>query len=101
MNKKMVLYFIGWILRIEAVCMALPIITAVIYKESQLDDFAYTAIGCLLVGLILSVRKPEDHAFYTREGFVSVGLGWIVLSMTGAIPFVTDGCIPHYVDALF
>lgn len=101
MNKKMVLYFIGWILRIEAVCMILPIVTAVIYKESQLDDFVYTALGCLLVGLIISVKKPEDHAFYTREGFVSVGLGWIVLSMTGAIPFVTDGCIPNYVDALF
>lgn len=101
MNKKMVLYFIGWILRIEALCMVLPIITAIIYKESQLDDFVYTAIGCLTVGLIISMKKPEDYAFYTREGFVSVGLGWIVLSMTGAIPFVTDGCIPSYVDALF
>lgn len=101
MNKKMVLYFIGWILKIEAVCMILPIITAIIYKESQVDDFVVTAICCLSVGLLISIKKPKDHAFYTREGFVSVGMGWIVLSMTGAIPFVTDGCIPNYVDALF
>lgn len=101
MNKKMVLYFIGWILRIEAICMLLPIITAIIYKESQLDDFVYTALGCLLIGLLISIKKPEDKAFYTREGFVSVGIGWIVLSMTGAVPFVMDGCIPNYVDALF
>jgi len=101
MNKKMVLYFIGWILKIEAICMLLPIITAVIYKEPQARDFIATAMGCLIVGMAISIKKPKDHAFYTREGFVSVGLGWIVLSMTGAIPFVTDGCIPNYVDALF
>lgn len=101
MNKKMVLYFIGWILRIEAICMILPLITAIIYKEPQVDDFAITALICGAVGVIISIKKPSDHAFYTREGFVSVGLGWIVLSMTGAIPFVMDGCIPNYVDALF
>ena len=101
MNKKMVLYFIGWILKIEAICMLLPIITAIIYKESQVNDFVVTAMVCLCVGLVISLRKPVDHAFYTREGFVSVGLGWLVLSMTGAIPFVTDGCIPSYVDAFF
>lgn len=101
MNKKMVLYFIGWILRIEALCMILPIITAVIYREPQVMDFVITSIACLLVGLLFSVKKPKDYAFYTREGFVSVGIGWIVLSMTGAVPFVLDGCIPNYVDALF
>ena len=101
MNKKMVLYFIGWILKIEAVCMILPIVTAVIYKEPQVRDFILTAAICIIIGMLISTKKPQDHAFYTREGFVSVGLGWIVLSMTGAIPFVTDGCIPNYVDALF
>ncbi|MDO4188853.1 MAG: TrkH family potassium uptake protein [Lachnospiraceae bacterium] len=101
MNKKMVLYFIGWILRIEAICMILPIITAIIYREDQIREFLVTALICLGVGIFLSMKKPTDHAFYTREGFVSVGLGWIVLSMTGALPFVLDGCIPSYVDALF
>lgn len=101
MNKKMVLYFIGWILKIEAICMLLPIITAIIYKEEQVFDFAFTAFLCLVFGLLISMKKPKDHAFYTREGFVSVGIGWLVLSATGAVPFVTDGCIPSYVDALF
>ena len=101
MNKKMVLYFIGWILRVEAICMVLPIITAVVYQEEQVQDFVVTGLICLAAGILLSAKKPRDHAFYTREGFVSVGLGWVVLSMTGAIPFVMDGCIKSYVDALF
>jgi len=100
-NRKMVQYFIGWILKIEALCMILPIMTAIIYGEEQAVDFAITAAVILILAVLISRKKPEDHAFYTREGFVSVGIGWIVLSMTGAIPFVTDGCIPNYVDAVF
>ena len=101
MNKRMVLYFIGWIFKIEAICMLLPIFTALFYKEVQVKDFIFTAILCLVLGFIISAKKPENTSFNTREGLVSVGLGWIVMSMSGAIPFVIDGCIPSYVDALF
>jgi trk system potassium uptake protein TrkH len=37
----------------------------------------------------------------TRDGFVIVGLGWILISLAGALPFVFSGSIPAYVDALF
>lgn len=101
MNRKMVLYFISWILKIEAVCMLLPIATAIIYKEEQWMDFMVAVVIALVLSFIISIKKPDNHSFYTREGFVSVGAGWIVLSAIGALPFVLDGCIPNYIDALF
>ena len=36
-----------------------------------------------------------------RDGFVIVGLGWIGISLLGALPFVLSGSIPRYVDAVF
>ena len=57
MNKRMVLYFIGWIFKIEAICMLLPIFTALFYKEVQVKDFIFTAILCLVLGLIISAKK--------------------------------------------
>lgn len=101
MNHKMVLFFISWILKVEAICMILPIITAAIYGESQILDFIITAGIALIVSYFLARQKPDNHTFYTREGFVSVGAGWIAMSLVGAIPFVMDGCIPNYIDALF
>lgn len=101
MNRKIVLFFISWILKIEALCMLLPIITAIIYKENQVVEFVSTAAIALVISEVICHKKPENHAFYTREGFVSVGLGWLVMSLVGAIPFVLDGCIPNYIDALF
>ena len=35
-----------------------------------------------------------------REGFVTVSLGWIVLSLFGCMPFVISGEIPHIIDAI-
>ena len=39
--------------------------------------------------------------FFAREGFVTVSLGWIVLSFFGCMPFVISGEIPHIIDAMF
>lgn len=38
---------------------------------------------------------------FAREGFVTVSLGWIVLSFFGCMPFVISGEIPHIIDAMF
>ena len=101
MNRKIVLYFISWILKIEALCMILPIIIALIYKEEQVVEFVVTAALALIISEVICLKKPSNNAFYTREGFISVGLGWLAMSLVGAIPFVMDGCIPNYIDALF
>ena len=38
---------------------------------------------------------------YAREGFVTVALSWILMSLFGAIPFVISGSIPNFFDAFF
>ena len=45
--------------------------------------------------------KPKNKSMFIREGFVIVGLAWIVMSLFGALPFTLSGEIPHYIDALF
>jgi trk system potassium uptake protein TrkH len=39
--------------------------------------------------------------FYAKEGFVTVALSWIILSVMGALPFVINEEIPNFTDALF
>ena len=43
----------------------------------------------------------ELQNFYAREGFVTVGLVWISMSLLGAQPFVLSGDIPNYLEAVF
>ncbi len=101
MNKSIILHIIGWILTLEGILMLLPFIVSLIYQEKSGFAFLATLIPCLILGLPLVMRKPKNHVFFAKEGFISVALGWITLSIMGAMPFYISGEIPHYIDALF
>ncbi|HCD44498.1 MAG TPA: potassium transporter KefA [Lachnoclostridium sp.] len=101
MNKKVIIYLMGWILNIEAVFMLLPFITALIYQESSGYWFLAVMAVCGGIGLIFTRRKPENMVFFAKEGFVTVALSWIVLSFFGAMPFYLSGEIPRFEDAMF
>ena len=102
MNFRMIRYITGWLLVFEAIFMAVPALTAVVYQEfSSLWWFLATMVGCLLVGGLIICRKPKSTALYAKEGFVIVSMSWIVLSLVGALPFTLSGEIPNYIDALF
>jgi trk system potassium uptake protein TrkH len=101
MNNSIIVYIIGWILKLEAAFMLLPFATALIYHESAALSFLITMVVCLVIGCLLTIRKPNNKIFYLRDGYVSVSLSWIVLSIFGAIPFLLSGIISNPVDALF
>ena len=101
MNKKVIIYVMGWILNIEAVFMLLPCITALIYRETSGFWFLAVMAVCGGIGLIFTRKKPENMVFFAKEGFVSVALSWVILSFFGALPFYLSGEIPLFEDAMF
>lgn len=101
MNYAIIRYIIGRVLYFEAAFMILPCITAVIYQEKSGWSFVISGLLCVLLGLLLSRKKPANTVFYTREGFVTVALSWIALSIMGALPFMISGSITNPFDALF
>ena len=101
MNYSMIFFILGWIFNIEAAFMVLPGITAIIYQEKNGLAFLATMVLCLVIGIPLTRKKPDNKVFHAKEGAVTVALSWIVLSMAGAVPFVISGSIPHPVDAMF
>ena len=103
MNKRMLGYLIGIILAVEASLLSVPLITALIYRESALP-FIITMGILIFVSLpmiALKPKNPSERRIFAKEGFVCVAAAWIFLSVFGALPFVISGSIPNYVDALF
>lgn len=97
----MVLYILSHILKFESAFLTLPALVGLLYREPEGFPFLLVAVLCLLLGLFLTRKRPVSSTLYTREGFVTVALSWIIMSIFGAIPFVLSGDIPSYVDALF
>ena len=100
MNRKMVSNLLGIVLFSQAALMLLPLGVAVYYHESIMC-FVITIGALLFGGLVLTRFKPKSKTIYSREGFMVVSFGWILMSMFGALPFFLSGEIPNYIDALF
>ena len=101
MNFRIIAYIVGWVCNFQAMFMVLPCITALIYQEHEFFAFLISMIVCLIVGLPLTIRKPKNKVFYTKDGCVAVALSWFALCISGAVPFVLSGAIPHPIDAFF
>ena len=102
MNYRTILYTLGWVLNIEAACLALPAVCAVCYGEMFYLKYIAISIGlCLVFGIPLTCSAPQNKAMYAKEGFITVALSWTVMSIFGSMPFLLSGAIPNVADAIF
>lgn len=101
MNLPIIRYVLGYVLKLQAMFMLLPCLTALIYREGEGFFYLATALLCLATGQLMSHKRPREQVFYLKEGCVATSLSWILLSVSGAIPFRLSGEIPHFTNALF
>lgn len=99
MNYKLMLRTLGRTLQLEALCLLLPLLVSLIYRESPWPFFRTIVLVGLIGTLLARIRATPD--FYTREGFVAVGLIWLVLSLFGALPFYLSGEFSSFIDSFF
>lgn len=102
MNIKMIRYMIGQLSLVECALMSLPLITCLIYGEiTNMWAFIIPMILLFVIGTLLVVFKPKNTTIGIKEGFVVVGMSWMVMSLFGCLPFMISGLIPNFFDAYF
>ncbi len=101
MNRSIVIYILGHVLKLEAILMLLPCIVALIYQENSGFYYLGTSAVCLLIGILVTRKKPRNNVFYLKEGCIATSLSWILLSIVGCLPFWISREIPSFTDALF
>ena len=101
MNKKMIVYILGKMMGVEGLLLLIPALVSLIYHEKSVISFLIVAAILLVIYMVFGRKLPASKQIYGKEGFVIVGLAWILWSAFGALPFVISGSIPYYIDALF
>lgn len=100
MNYRMISRVLGYVLLIIAALMLLPLVAGLWYRENVLN-FVITIACTAALGFIMTRVRPKRQELFAREGFAIVGISWLLMSLLGALPFVINGDIPSYVDAVF
>lgn len=101
MNGSIIRYILGQVMKLEAAFLLLPIVTALFYKEQEGFAYLTVAVFCLVLGVLMTVKKPKNNVFYIKEGCVTTALSWVFMSIFGCFPFMITGEIPSFIDALF
>ena len=101
-NWQQVIRILGVLLMIEALFMAIAAIVAYIYEENDfvaIVESVILTIGTGIGGVLLGGSNTKHIG--TREGYLVVGLVWIVFSIFGMLPFRLSHYIPSLTDAFF
>lgn len=101
MNTSIIRYILGWVMCFLSVFLLLPFIVSLFYKEKEGLAFLLMAFVCAVAGVLTVIKKPKSYVFFAKEGFVTVASCWLLISFVGSIPFVLNGDIPSFINALF
>ncbi len=103
MNFKMIGQLFSRITAIEALFMIPALIISIVCNaENAVMGFGITIIIIAVISFVLHIAtKNGKKGFYAREGLLTVGLSWIIISFLGCLPFWISGEIPSFIDALF
>lgn len=97
----MILFLLGRMLGVEGIVLLLPAVVCLLYGEKHALAFVGTSAVLCLIYILFGRKRPHARRIYGKEGFVVVGVAWILWSLFGAVPFYISGDIPNFLDAFF
>ena len=102
MNFNTIRKTVGVILCIEAAFMLPSLLVGLADGDAAaVKGFAIAIAVVLAVGLPSALARSKGSPIGARDGFVTVALAWIIISLFGAIPFYASGVIPSISNAVF
>ncbi len=102
MNFGVIRKVIGKMMYLFGFLMLLPLVVCLCYQETLKNylSFLIPAFALIISGLLLNIGKSNPK-MQAREGFVIVGLSWLILSLFGSFPLLISGYYPNFFDAFF
>lgn len=101
MNFPVIFRMLGFILCGNGLFMTLSLIVALLSGGNDSSAFIFSILCCIIPGIPLSLIKPSNTQYYAKDGFMTVALCWVFLSITGALPYFFAGYGNDYTSALF
>lgn len=101
MDFGAIIKVLGYLLMIEAGLMVPSLLVALYYNSLDKIGILISILITLVVGLVMSRVSRYRDDIQGKEGLAIVGLGWLLISIFGALPFVLSGAIPSWIDAFF
>ncbi|OSY88500.1 potassium transporter [Tenacibaculum holothuriorum] len=102
LNYKLIYRFLGITATLNGLFMWLAVPFSIYYDEKARWGILNAGIITVTLGLILYFfNKPTNKNIQKKEGYLIVTAGWLILTITGMLPYLFTGSIPNITNAFF
>ena len=102
LNYKIIFHFLGLLILFNGGFMLLSTLVSLLYKDGITLNLCLSALITLSVGgLAMLFTRNHTKEMNKREGYIVVAFGWVIMALTGALPYVVTGSIPNFTNAFF
>ncbi|WP_248723781.1 TrkH family potassium uptake protein [Seonamhaeicola sp. ML3] len=102
LNYKIIFHFLGLLLLFNGGFMLLSALVSWTYNDGVTLQILMAGVVTIIIGLIgFFVTRDHKKEINKREGYVVVAFGWVVMSLSGTMPYVFTESIPSFTNAFF
>ncbi len=82
--------------------MILAALVSGIYQDGVTLEITLAAIVTMFIGVLaMFFTRGHDKEVNRKEGYIIVTFGWIIMAVSGVLPYLFSGAIPNITNAFF
>ena len=102
LNYQIIISFLGLTSMLNGVFMLLSVPFSIYHQESAKWGILYAGLITITLGFIMwFFNRNAEKNLQKKEGYLIVTFGWLILSLTGTLPYILSGTIPEFTNAFF
>jgi trk/ktr system potassium uptake protein len=102
LNYKIIFHFLGLLLLFNGGFMLLASLISVIYKDGAASYILLAGLIVISIGVLsMLLTKKHKKEMNKREGYIVVAFGWIVMTLSGTLPYMFTEAVPSFTNAFF
>lgn len=101
-NTRLIISFLGLTAMLNGLFMWLALPFSFYFEDGTVLGIFSSGILTILLGFSMWFPfRNAQKTLNTRDGYLIVALGWLMLSLTGSLPYLITGTIPDFTNAFF
>ena len=102
LSHKVIIYIIGVLLLFNGGLMLLATIASWLMKDTVTFEMTVSAfVVMILGGFMMLISRNHEPQIHKREGYLIVTLGWVMMTLTGMIPYILTNTIEDLPSVFF
>ena len=102
LNKEIIFYLMGVLLLFNGVFMLLSAGVSILTSDGQTIPLTLASLITLFFGILLMLlSRNHTKNIDKREGYLIVGGGWLLMTLSGMLPYLLTGVFTDFSSAFF